>query len=157
MQNIVVKTQRDSTGSDSIGPSASIASSNLSWEEFAVLVRAEAEEYITTAQLDALKSDLPRWQKVLLDLLEDAEDKLIAVQQIKGSTREQVVNDFEAELNTLAVAFQRLKLVVEPGGAVALAAALFHPKKIEGPAVIAIISGGNVDNAVFTRALVHSS
>ena len=67
-----------------------------------------------------------------------------------------VVTETEA-LQAMAVAFQRLKLVVEPGGAVALAAALFHPKKIEGPAVIAIISGGNVDNAVFTRALVHSS
>ncbi|MFB0940057.1 MAG: threonine/serine dehydratase, partial [Paracoccaceae bacterium] len=36
---------------------------------------------------------------------------------------------------------------------VALAAALFHPQQTKGAAVIAIISGGNVDNAVFTKAL----
>ena len=108
MQNIVAKTEGDSTQSDSVGRTTQMTSSNLSWEKFAVLVRAEAEAYITTAQLDALKSDLPRWQKVLLDLLEDAEDKLLAVQQITGTTRDQVVNDFEAELNTLAMAFQRL-------------------------------------------------
>jgi superfamily II DNA or RNA helicase len=108
VQNIVAKTEGDSTQSDSIGRTTQMTSSNLSWEKFAVLVRAEAEAYITTAQLDALKSDLPRWQKVLLDLLEDTEDKLLAVQQITGSTRDQVVNDFEAELNTLAMAFQRL-------------------------------------------------
>ena len=63
-----------------------------------------------------------------------------------------VVTETEA-LRAMAAAFQRLKLVVEPGGAVALAAALFHPQKTKGAAVIAIISGGNVDNAVFTKAL----
>ena len=63
-----------------------------------------------------------------------------------------VVTETEA-LRAMAAAFQRLKLVVEPGGAVALAAALFHPQQTKGAAVIAIISGGNVDNAVFTKAL----
>ena len=63
-----------------------------------------------------------------------------------------VVTETEA-LRAMAAAFQRLKLVVEPGGAVALAAALFHPQQTKGAAVIAIISGGNVDNTVFTKAL----
>lgn len=62
------------------------------------------------------------------------------------------VTDEEA-LRAMAQAFLRLKLVAEPGGAVALAAALFHPDKIEGDTVIAVISGGNVDPAMFTRAL----
>lgn len=56
-------------------------------------------------------------------------------------------------LRAMALAWQRLKLVVEPGGAVALAAALFHPGEIEGEAVICIASGGNVDTDVFMRAL----
>ena len=63
-----------------------------------------------------------------------------------------VVSDADA-LRAMAAAFQRLKLVVEPGGAVALAAALFHPCQTEGTAVIAIVSGGNVDDAVFAKAL----
>ncbi|MEL6549382.1 MAG: threonine/serine dehydratase [Pseudomonadota bacterium] len=63
-----------------------------------------------------------------------------------------VVSDEEA-LRAMALAFFRLKLVVEPGGAVALAAALFHPNETEGDAVICTISGGNVDRAVFERAL----
>ncbi|MEM1101468.1 MAG: pyridoxal-phosphate dependent enzyme, partial [Pseudomonadota bacterium] len=63
-----------------------------------------------------------------------------------------VVSDEEA-LRAMALAFSRLKLVVEPGGAVALAAALFHPEETEGDAVICTISGGNVDRAVFDRAL----
>lgn len=63
-----------------------------------------------------------------------------------------VVTEEEA-LRAMAHAFQRLKLVAEPGGAVALAAALFHGSEIEGEAVIATISGGNVDAATFRDAL----
>lgn len=63
-----------------------------------------------------------------------------------------VVSDAQA-LSAMALAFERLKLVLEPGGAVALAAALFHPEKIEGESVIVTASGGNVDRSVFLRAL----
>lgn len=50
-------------------------------------------------------------------------------------------------------AYQRLKIVLEPGGAIALAAALFHPDAVTGDAVIAVASGGNVDADVFKMAL----
>ena len=63
-----------------------------------------------------------------------------------------VVSDAEA-LRAMALAFERLKLVLEPGGAVALAAALFHPEEIAGESVIVTASGGNVDRSVFLRAL----
>ena len=56
-------------------------------------------------------------------------------------------------LRAMGVAFQRLKLVAEPGGAAALAAALYHGDEIEGDTVICTISGGNVDTEVFRRAL----
>ncbi|MDT8856819.1 threonine/serine dehydratase [Paracoccaceae bacterium Fryx2] len=63
-----------------------------------------------------------------------------------------VVSDDEA-LQAMVLAFLRLKLVLEPGGAVALAAALFRPGLIAGDAVIAVATGGNVDAAVFADAL----
>jgi threonine dehydratase len=56
-------------------------------------------------------------------------------------------------LNAMALAFSRLRIVLEPGGAVALAAALFHPDQIPGDAVIAVATGGNVDPAVFRDVL----
>jgi threonine dehydratase len=62
------------------------------------------------------------------------------------------VTDDEALL-AMAIAFQRLKIVAEPGGAVALAAALFRNNEVEGDAVICIVSGGNADPAMFARAL----
>ncbi|GHE03116.1 serine/threonine dehydratase [Defluviimonas sp. 20V17] len=63
-----------------------------------------------------------------------------------------VVTDAQV-LRAMALAFLHLKLVIEPGGAVALAAALFHGDKLEGDTVIAVASGGNVEPAVFADAL----
>lgn len=56
-------------------------------------------------------------------------------------------------LAAMGQAFNRLKLVAEPGGAAALAAALYRADQIEGEDVIVTISGGNVDAAMFARAL----
>jgi len=63
-----------------------------------------------------------------------------------------VVTDDDC-LRAMAIAFARLKIVVEPGGAVALAAALFYPDQFEGDAVIAVTTGGNVDPKQFAQAL----
>ena len=61
-----------------------------------------------------------------------------------------IVTEEEA-LRAMAIAFTRLKVVLEPGGAVALAAALFH--RTDDKDIIAVASGGNVDAAVFRMAL----
>ena len=63
-----------------------------------------------------------------------------------------VVSDEDA-LRAMASAFLRLKLTVEPGGAVALAAALFHASGDQD--IIAVASGGNVDAALFQSALTR--
>jgi len=62
------------------------------------------------------------------------------------------VTDEEA-LSAMALAWRWLRIVVEPGGAAALAAALFRREEIEGDAVIVTASGGNVDRPIFERAL----
>ncbi|WP_375254490.1 threonine/serine dehydratase [Yoonia sp.] len=56
-------------------------------------------------------------------------------------------------LRAVGLAFDRLRIVVEPGGAAALAAVLFHADEFTGDAVIAVATGGNVDAQVFARAL----
>ncbi|ALG89440.1 MULTISPECIES: threonine ammonia-lyase [Actibacterium] len=65
-----------------------------------------------------------------------------------------VVTEDEAR-RAMAAAFTRLKIVLEPGGAVALAAALYHGDRIGGDAVIAVASGGNVDAELFCDALTR--
>ena len=65
-----------------------------------------------------------------------------------------VVSEDDA-LRAMVAAFERLKVVAEPGGAVALAAALYHGDQIEGDDVVCTISGGNVDATVFADALTR--
>ncbi|MCL4159651.1 UNVERIFIED_CONTAM: hypothetical protein GTU68_061618, partial [Idotea baltica] len=63
-----------------------------------------------------------------------------------------VVSEEEA-LHAVALAYERLRIVVEPGGAVALAAALFHGDELQSDHIIAVATGGNVDTEIFINAL----
>jgi threonine dehydratase len=63
-----------------------------------------------------------------------------------------VVTDDEA-CRAVALAFHHLRIVLEPGGAVALAAALFRQDLPD--TVICTASGGNVDAALFTDILTR--
>jgi threonine dehydratase len=61
-----------------------------------------------------------------------------------------VISDDQA-LRAMALAFTHLRIVLEPGGAAALAAALFAPDLPD--TVIAIATGGNVDPSLFATTL----
>ena len=62
------------------------------------------------------------------------------------------VTDEEA-LTAVGFAFRHLKLVIEPGGAVGLAALLAGKVALHGRTALVIASGGNIDPAVFARAI----
>ena len=62
------------------------------------------------------------------------------------------VSDKEA-LIAMNTAFKYLKIVLEPGGAVALAAAIFGKIDIKNKNVLVIASGGNVDKDIFENCL----
>src|SRR5690349_3608670 len=51
----------------------------------------------------------------------------------------------------MAFAFRELKLVVEPGGAVGLAALLAGRLDLRGKTVVVVLSGGNVDAELFAK------
>jgi threonine dehydratase len=51
----------------------------------------------------------------------------------------------------VAYAFRELKLVVEPGGAIGLAALLAGKLDVKGKVVVGVLSGGNVDADLFCR------
>lgn len=63
-----------------------------------------------------------------------------------------VVSDEEA-LAAVAFAWRELKLVVEPGGAVALAAVLSGKIDVRGRTVAVILSGGNIDPRIQAGAI----
>ena len=66
------------------------------------------------------------------------------------------VSDDEVR-RAMALAFATLKIVLEPGGAVALAAALFRGEALAPGPVIVTASGGNVDAAAFADILATHS
>ena len=63
-----------------------------------------------------------------------------------------LVSDLEA-LKAMKYAFQYFKIILEPGGAVALASALFNKIDIKNKTVVIIASGGNVDPDIFEKSL----
>ncbi len=64
-----------------------------------------------------------------------------------------LVADDTAVLDAMRAAFLELKVVVEPGGAIALAAALSGAFDCRGKTVLVVLSGGNVDPEQFAEAL----
>jgi threonine dehydratase len=68
--------------------------------------------------------------------------------QVRGLS----VSDEEV-LAAVAFAFRELKLVVEPGGAVCLAALLAGKVDVSGQVALAVLSGGNADPSMIARAL----
>jgi threonine dehydratase len=60
----------------------------------------------------------------------------------------------DAEVGTaVGFAFRELKLVVEPGGAVGLAALLAGHLEARGKTVVIVLSGGNVDADLYARLI----
>ena len=60
----------------------------------------------------------------------------------------------EMALKTMRILYEECKLIVEPGGCVSLAALLFHNNiPLKGKTIVATLTGGNVDKAMFDRAL----
>jgi threonine dehydratase len=60
----------------------------------------------------------------------------------------------ESISQALVLLLERAKVVVEPAGAVAVAALLEHPKAFELPAV-GVLSGGNVDPLLLGKLIRH--
>lgn len=76
----------------------------------------------------------------------------IALERVAGG-----LSVSEAEVRQAMVfAFRELKLVVEPGGAVPLAAVLAGKAECAGRTVALVLSGGNVDPHTFREALAAS-
>jgi len=57
----------------------------------------------------------------------------------------------------MVFAFLQEKLVLEPGGAVALAALLNEAGDFSGKTIVAVLSGGNVDPATFSKAISENA
>ena len=56
-------------------------------------------------------------------------------------------------MKTIRIGYEWLKLVIEPGGAVALTAAINNTELVKNKNVLVILSGGNIDQDIFTNSI----
>jgi threonine dehydratase len=123
------------------------------------IVVVEPEGFDDTAR--SLRAGLPqhnarRSGSIQDALLAPAPGRLtLPVLREHGATGVAVSDD--ETLAAMAFAFSNLKLVLEPGGAAALAAVLAHKVVLAGRSTLVVCSGGNVDPEVFVRSLQRGS
>ena len=78
--------------------------------------------------------------------------------EITWSINSKTVDDFlvvseDNIAHAISYAFRYLKLIVEPGGVVALAALLANKLEVKDKTVAIVLSGGNIDRNTFLRCL----
>jgi threonine dehydratase len=101
-------------------------------------------ESLRTGEIVPVPADTPPTRCDALQTLRVA-DLTYGILKARGATGVSVI---EAEVaDAMRFAFERLKIVAEPGGAVALAAALAGKVPLAG--TVLLVSGGNVDPATF--------
>jgi len=109
---------------------------------------------------DDLKQSFERGERVLIDVPKTIADGLqtqspgeitfaIIAREVNGIA---TVTDEEL-VEAMRFAFERMKLVIEPSGAAALAAVMFDKIPVRGKRVGVVISGGNVDRDRFAALI----
>jgi threonine dehydratase len=93
----------------------------------------------------------PRMSGTICDALMTETPGVITWEINKKLVGEGVAATDEEVGRAVAFAFRELKLVVEPGGAIGLAALLAGRPDVKGKTVVAVLSGGNVDAEMFNR------
>jgi threonine dehydratase len=93
----------------------------------------------------------PRMSGTICDALMTSTPGAITFEINKRLVGEGVTASDDEVGRAVAFAFRELKLVVEPGGAIGLAALLAGKLDIKGKVVVAVLSGGNVDAELFHR------
>jgi threonine dehydratase len=119
------------------------------------VVEPAGYEKMARSLVSGLAQKLSSVPRTLLDGISGpaAGDRPLAVLRRHGAKALSITDD-EA-LDAMAAAFRQLKVVIEPGGAAALAAVLSRKADFTGKNVAVIASGGNVDPDVFMRALAR--
>jgi threonine dehydratase len=105
----------------------------------------------------SLKSGKPerneRLSGSICDALLAPEPGVIGFQMNKDRLAGALAATDREALYAVGFAFEELRLVLEPGGAVGLAALLSGRLDVKGKTIIVVLSGGNVDDATLTSAL----
>ena len=117
------------------------------------LYSAEPEGFDDTARSfrSGKREKNSRMSGTICDALMTATPGAITFEINKRLVGEGVTASDDEVGRAVAFAFRELKLVVEPGGAIGLAALLAGRLDVKGKVVVAVLSGGNVDAELFHR------
>lgn len=122
-----------------------------------IVVEPEGYDDVTRSLANAAIEPVRSPGKTLCDALQTLEMAPLTFGILSAAeARGMAVSDAEVAA-AVGFAFRELKLVVEPGGAAALAAALCGRLDLAGKTVAITLSGGNVDQDVFARCLEASA
>jgi threonine dehydratase len=119
------------------------------------IVAVEPEGYDDTVRSLASgqrETNAPGASTICDAIMTDRPGALTFPVNVANKVRGLAVSDDEV-LDAVAFAVRELKLVVEAGGAVCLAALLAGKVDLDGQVVLAVLSGGNADPAILARAL----
>jgi threonine dehydratase len=118
---------------------------------------AEPEGFDDTARSFASgkRETNARMSGTICDALMTATPGVLTFEINKRLVGEGVTASDEEVGRAVAFAFRELKLVVEPGGAIGLAALLAGKLDVKGKVVVAVLSGGNVDAELFCRLVAE--
>ena len=83
------------------------------------------------------------------NLLKDSKQSIKEYERVKWKAYRRLSKVLQA----MKLLYQHFKIVSEPGGAVAAAAAIFSKNKLKEKDIIVVVSGGNVDSEVFSKAI----
>jgi threonine dehydratase len=116
---------------------------------------AEPEGFDDTARsfMSGKRERNPRMSGTICDALMTETPGLVTWEINKKLVGDGVTANDEEVGRAVAFAFRELKLVVEPGGAIGLAALLAGKLDVKGKIVVAVLSGGNVDADMFQRLI----
>ena len=109
---------------------------------------------------DDVRQSIARGERVLIDVPQTIADGLqtqtpgeITFAIISREASGVVTVTDEQLVEAMRFAFERMKLVIEPSGAAALAAVLYGEVPVRGKRVGVVISGGNVDRSRFAALI----
>lgn len=123
------------------------------------VITVEPENYDDTAQ--SLRSgrrvSVPTTQRSVCDALLVATPGKLTFDIMRQFVDAGLVVSDEEVKSAMRFAFREIKLVVEPGGAAALAAVLAEKIDFEGKTTAVVLSGGNVDLDLFSEIQAESA
>lgn len=118
-----------------------------------VTVEPEAYDDVARSLADGVIRANAAFPPTLADALQTVAPSPLTFAILRAAGARGVTASEAAIAHAVRFAFTELKLVVEPGGAIALAALLAGAVDVRGRVVMATLSGGNVDGGVFAKLI----